>query len=140
MRRLLFNVVLIAVGAVAGYLVGRESCVADVRTRPKIYQISSRSSGPTRRVHEGTDHYILSVYSTRAFELVQMDIAEILRSLVGENSGRYHAYVLPASDGFTLTIHHDSDVPDLTDQQFDHLVTIVRRRLQAETAKWRREQ
>jgi hypothetical protein len=57
-----------------------------------------------------------------------------MQSIVGDDWFGYHAYLLPDTGGFKLTIHHSTDVPNLTKMQHEELIKRVRRRLEEETA------
>ena len=119
----------------AGYTFGCSTQPAII-VRPESREIVSNMhasvTDSTSSTFSGSTH---SNYSTDAFSIVGMELPEILESIAGENAGQYFAYVLPDGGGFHLVIHHDNDIPNLTDEQHKELIDRVNRRLDANTTK-----
>jgi len=130
--RIVAGVTLLSGGIFVGYRVGlaRQHYVL---TRPHLREIVSPMSHSTSTGLVGSAPS--PGYSVAAFEMVDYDLADIMQSLVGDDYSSYDVYVLPVNGGFKLVIHHNNEVPVLTDQQYSQLIERVQTRLAEETAK-----
>jgi hypothetical protein len=120
-------------GAFLGYYLGRQA-PPKPSSNERIREIPSKATDTVSNTHTGSTHS--SGYSVTAFVLVGTELSSLLNQIVGDQSFRYNAYLLPSLDGFELVLHHSNDVPDLTQEQHDQLLKLLRQRLSQETAKW----
>ena len=127
---------MLGAGALGGFVAGR-SLRPSVIMRPGLREIVSSPSddvtATTSSTHTGSTHF--AGFSVHAFEIVGMEMPEIVASVLGGDSFRYHAYVLPEASGFHLVIHHPNSVPAITDTQHQELLRRIRERLTFETAR-----